>query len=127
MVDTNEIKKNIQEQIEYRVKAGFEIREDIIEILVEMVEEEYERDDQTIYIESLIDKLFSQHDKEQNTWKDPTDCDKIDDIFAKLEEKGIVARQNFACCNNCGHSEIGYEIKIFKEHSKPIGYTFYHS
>jgi len=33
----------------------------------------------------------------------------------------IVARQNFTCCQNCGHSEIGDEMS---ESSR--GYTFFH-
>jgi hypothetical protein len=37
-----------------------------------------------------------------------------------------VARQNFACCNNCGFTEIWDEIEQ-AEKSQPVdGYVFYH-
>jgi hypothetical protein len=55
-----------------------------------------------------------------------TDCDKLDKAFAGLEMKGIVARQNFTCCQTCGNAEIGDEIKAFAEKTEPKGYTYYH-
>lgn len=41
--------------------------------------------------------------------------------FDELEDAGIVARENFACCARCGHGEIRAEMD---EDSR--GYVFFH-
>src|SRR5438270_300390 len=47
--------------------------------------------------------------------------------FADLESAGIVCRQNFTCCGNCGGAEIGDEIEQQRELGREIcGYTFFH-
>src|SRR4029079_1351153 len=73
------------------------------------------------------DKAFAAHLDAQREWPSVTDCDRLDRAFADLNGRGIVARQNFACCSNCGHAEIGEEIDAEKERgTKVIGYTFFH-
>ncbi len=73
------------------------------------------------------DKAFAEQLDVQRQWPAVTDCDRLDRAFADLNRSGIVARQNFACCNNCGHAEIGDEIEAAeKSGTKAIGYTFFH-
>lgn len=43
--------------------------------------------------------------------------------FADLESKGVVARQNFSCCGNCGSGEIWDEVSDFGQWR---GYVFFH-
>ncbi|MDQ7027115.1 MAG: hypothetical protein Q9P01_21875 [Anaerolineae bacterium] len=62
----------------------------------------------------------------QKTWTHETDCDKLDEVFAELDRQGIVARQNFTCCQTCGHTEIGYEIDDAMEYRVVRGYVFFH-
>jgi len=50
-----------------------------------------------------------------------TDCDRLTEAFAELDGAGIVAREHFACCQNCGTSEIWGEAD--PEHR---GYVFFH-
>lgn len=38
-----------------------------------------------------------------------TDREKIRAAFRELEENGISARGDFACCGSCGHAELGQE------------------
>ena len=40
--------------------------------------------------------------------------------------RGVVARQNFTCCQTCGHAEIGDEIAQALTKAEAVGYTFYH-
>ncbi len=55
----------------------------------------------------------------------PTDCDRLDEAFAALNRQGIVARQDFSCCNKCGFTEIWGEVE--EEKHRPVeGYVFYH-
>jgi hypothetical protein len=73
------------------------------------------------------DKAFVERLDTQRQWPAVTDCDRLDQAFADLDRSGIVARQNFTCCQNCGHAEIGDEIAAAEESGiRPIGYTFFH-
>jgi len=75
-----------------------------------------------------IDKAFAGQIDAQRQWPDVTDCDRLDRAFAALDRGGIVARQNFVCCQNCGHAEIGDEVYAAeKSGTNVIGYTFFHS
>jgi hypothetical protein len=75
----------------------------------------------------MDDKAFAERLDAQRNWPAVTDCDRLDQAFADLDRSGIVARQNFTCCQNCGHAEIGDEIAAAEESGiRPIGYTFFH-
>ena len=88
-------------------------------------EEEYgEVEEQSV--EQLVDQAIRAHHAKQATWTEPTDCDKLDTAFATMEARGLVARQNFTCCNTCGRAEIWDEIVAAEESREVIGYAFYH-
>jgi hypothetical protein len=75
----------------------------------------------------LVREALADHYREQATWPDRTDCDRLDDAFAELEGRGIVCRQNFSCCGNCGVTEIGDEIADAEDAGVEVrGYAFYH-
>src|SRR5262249_19629581 len=76
-------------------------------------------------VERLTREAVQEHRRQQSEWVGPTDCDRIDQAFADLESEGIVARQNFTCCQNCGHYEIGDEIA--RAEGPVDGYVFYHA
>jgi hypothetical protein len=44
---------------------------------------------------------------EQAGWEGETDPERLTRAFAALESRAITARENFACCRNCGQAEIG--------------------
>jgi len=73
------------------------------------------------------DKAFAEQLDAQQKWPAVTDCDRLDQAFADLDRSGIVARQNFTCCQNCGHAEIGEEIDTAEQAGTDvIGYAFFH-
>jgi hypothetical protein len=77
--------------------------------------------------ERLTAEALAVHLYEQAGWPDVTDCDRLDAAFAALEADGIVARQHFSCCGNCGHAEMGDEIAQAEDAGRAVrGYTFYH-
>ncbi|MFE6307296.1 DUF6891 domain-containing protein [Nocardiopsis sp. NPDC057823] len=53
-----------------------------------------------------------------------TDAERLTEALFALEEHGIVAREDFACCQRCGVSEIREEG--LDDGSDPRGYVFYH-
>ncbi|MCO8269836.1 hypothetical protein M1L60_04425 [Actinoplanes sp. TRM 88003] len=66
---------------------------------------------------------FAAHLAEQASWPSRTDNDRLTDAFRALDTAGIVARQDFACCQNCGVAEIGDEVR---PELPARGYVFYH-
>jgi hypothetical protein len=124
----SDIKSEIDELVKNEVYKGFTAKNEIIEHITEIVEDEYDIDTNSIkyYIEDTTCKLLNEHYEEQKTWQFETDCDKLDKVFNLLEDRGIVARQNFTDCQTCGNFEIKEEIENFSNNAVPIGYTFYH-
>ncbi|HZM75334.1 MAG TPA: hypothetical protein VFC19_06385 [Candidatus Limnocylindrales bacterium] len=95
-------------------------------------------DDPDDFIESYLDEDFPLSEEEVRTafdlmlqvrlvqqaqWTAEETTTNLDRAFEELEEAGIVARQNFACCMNCGSSEIFDERDDSREWR---GYVFFH-
>ncbi|MCP3782831.1 hypothetical protein NLX85_05565 [Micromonospora sp. A3M-1-15] len=72
---------------------------------------------------AAVAEELSAHLADQETWPEVTDSDRLTAAFRALDATGIVARENFTCCQNCGVEEIGAEAR---RGLKPRGYTFYH-
>lgn len=109
-----------------RVREGFESIHEIVENATDYAAEKYARDDLQTQIKRLVAKSLAAHRAEQAEWKSSTDCDRLNDAFSVLNEQGIVARQDFSCCNNCGFTEIWDEVEA-EEKRRPVeGYVFYH-
>lgn len=114
----------IHEYVSARVAEGFETRDDLVAGAIGCLSNEYDSDDLMVIVERITDEWLYAHYQAQACWDHPTDCDKLNAAFAALEAEGIVARQNFACCQTCGHAEIWDEI--YKTPRDVDGYTFYH-
>lgn len=72
----------------------------------------------------LAATAFAEHLAVQATWPARTDNDRLTDAFRALDMAGIVARQDFTCCQNCGVNEIGDEVR---NPATARGYVFYHA
>ena len=78
-------------------------------------------------IARVLPELIRAKLASQTHWPSVTDCDRLDQAFAKLTKAGIVARQDFTCCTKCGSAEIGEEMQNEKAMGVEVrGYTFYH-
>jgi hypothetical protein len=110
-----------------RVAEGFDSEEDIVEDALEYFAEEFEDNLQlSAMARKFAAELMASHLEEESHWSDETDCDRLDHAFDELETLGIVARQNFTCCQTCGHAEIWEEIEQVKQDFEVKGYVFYH-
>lgn len=118
----------IRSYLAERVAEGFDSEEDIVESALEyFVEELEEKPELKELISPLTSELISKHLECQKTWQTPTDCDRLDSAFEELELNGIVCRQNFTCCQTCGHAEIWEEIEQAKQEGLAVsGYVFFH-
>jgi hypothetical protein len=119
--------KEMRDSIRREVAAGFDDPDDIIEGVVERFSDQADEEELRPQAERLIRQAVRAHLRAQATWPKTTDCDRLDAAFADLEASGVVARQNFTCCQNCGHGEIGGEIAEVRDAGREVhGYTFYH-
>lgn len=120
-----EIPNDLREFIAACVRQGFESVHEVVDNAKIYAYERLGRDDLTSDIQRLTAELLIAHRAEQAGWENTTDCDRLDQAFAALEQRGIVARQNFSCCNHCGFTEIWNEVDE-TEKSRPVdGYAFY--
>jgi hypothetical protein len=121
-----EAPEDLREFIAHRVREGFESAHEIVENAHDWASDKYERDDLLPEIKRLTAELVAAHQAEQVGWGPTTDCDRLDQAFAALNRQGIVARQDFSCCNNCGFTEIWDEVEEAEMQHPVEGYVFYH-
>jgi hypothetical protein len=115
----------LKKDIAAHVAEGFSSRAAIVGRFTEDPDEESYGELDEGAVEKMVDQAIAAHHAKQATWSKPTDCDKLDVVFRSLNRKGILARQNFSCCSNCGHYEMESELKDPK-HRRVTGYAFYH-
>jgi hypothetical protein len=117
--------EDLREFIAYRVREGFESVHEIVENATDYAFGKLEGDFEP-EIKRLTAELIVAHRSEQVEWGPSTDCDRLDEAFATLNRQGIVARQDFSCCNNCGFTEIWDEVEEAEKQQPVEGYVFYH-
>ncbi|MFE9691472.1 DUF6891 domain-containing protein [Micromonospora sp. NPDC005806] len=71
----------------------------------------------------VVAEELTAHLTAQESWSAPTDSDRLTAAFRALSAAGVVARENFTCCQNCGLGEIGAEVP---PEVTPRSYAFYH-
>ncbi|GGO01570.1 DUF6891 domain-containing protein [Micromonospora parathelypteridis] len=71
----------------------------------------------------VVTEELSAHLAAQARWPEVTDSDRLTAAFRTLSAAGLVAREDFACCQNCGVAEIGDEVPRGRT---ARGYAFYH-
>ncbi|HET6572719.1 MAG TPA: hypothetical protein VFG68_03885 [Fimbriiglobus sp.] len=118
----------LENAIRQDVAGGFKAADEILRIAVEVAGDGLPNPDALLPIaQRVVREALTDHYQEQAGWPATTDCDRLDDAFAELESNGIVCRQDFSCCGNCGVAEIGDEITATEATGRDVkGYTFYH-
>jgi hypothetical protein len=117
----------LRDVIETDVKSGFASRDEIIEAGTDFLLGEYDFDWIEDNAARITDECLNEHFASQRTWTGETDCDRLDEAFVELDRNGIVARQNFTCCQTCGCAEISYEIEDTEAFRPVRGYVFFHT
>jgi len=88
----------MRHNIERDVICGFSTPHEIIQGAVEVFSDQYEADLLRFHTECITREVLAHHLQAQDGWRDVTDCDLLDSVFAELNQAGVLARQNFSCC-----------------------------
>lgn len=117
--------ERIRAEVEAQARQGFATDAQIVESVTAVLVDEFPNDASFANrVWRVAPEVLAAVEAESRTWQVPTDNDRLDRAFAALERDGIVARQNFTCCQSCGHAEIGDEIEAARG---PVsGYVFFH-
>ncbi len=109
------------------VRAGFQPREQIWLAADDVCEEAADPDAMRAFAAAELARLWDHQRAVEAGWEGRTDCDRLDQAFAELESLGIVCRQDFTCCGNCGAAEIADEFAAMEAGGVCVrGYAFYH-
>ncbi|WP_205762190.1 DUF6891 domain-containing protein [Longimicrobium terrae] len=118
---------DLREWLVREIAAGFSDPDEIVEAAGDVFEGQLDRDVVQAEAERMLPGLLAAHAREEATWPETTDNDRLEAAFAELEDGGIVCRENFACCNNCGSAEIWAEVEAVNDIIPHVrGYVFYH-
>jgi hypothetical protein len=95
----------VRELIAAKVKTGSGTREEVAANAVEFYKRvsylpadeigETGQIDLERAVARITDEELEAHRRREATWTSPTDCDRLDRAFARLEMSGILARQDF--------------------------------
>lgn len=127
MTTAGQLDRDIRELITRRVEIGFESYDDIMQAVVDIYSDTYPGENLETFAEQSIREVLQAHYARQQGWIELTDCDRLNLVFEELNQRGVVARQDFACCNTCGFAEIWDEIEVVGRNGKVLtGFAFYH-
>ncbi len=119
--------KAVRDFVRMKVAAGFRPLDEIAEKAVEIGALDAPAEQVRPLVPAILDECVREHLSRQSTWPDETDCDRLSAGFEQLERQGIVARQDFSCCGNCGVGEIWQAIEAGRDAGRTVrGYTFFH-
>jgi hypothetical protein len=100
-METRTSQQTIDEMREYivrKIAAGFDSAEDIASRALEVVSDAQEPEVLRAIAERLTREAALAHLAAEQQWPAVTDCDLLDRAFEELQRAGIVARQDFTCC-----------------------------
>ncbi|MQY10845.1 hypothetical protein SRB5_09580 [Streptomyces sp. RB5] len=113
-----DVREDIEGHVREMLRAGFVSRRHV----AGYVEERVPGAVSAAQAQEIATRLWDERLAEQASWAGMTDAERIRDLFIAFNDLGIVARENFSCCRECGLSEI-------RDKSKPTsrGFLFFHT
>ncbi|MFD6310415.1 DUF6891 domain-containing protein [Streptomyces nigra] len=112
----------LEERVRETLAGGYATRAELAELAEDYLVTDDRRPVSHEQAIALADRLWLERVAEQATWQGETDPERLTRAFTALQGSGITARENFACCRNCGESEIGAAGD-----PDARGYVFFHS
>ncbi|MET9557001.1 hypothetical protein [Streptomyces sp. NPDC006645] len=118
-------REEIEEYVRGLIRRGYDGRAQLAEDAEEWLVDGDERPVSAAQARGIVDRLWLERVEEQTGWEGETDPERITAVFAGLDERGIVARENFTCCRSCGLAEIGAE-RAESDTREVRGFVFFH-
>lgn len=112
------------EEIDVLVRSAFWDRDRILEIMCEELYAPGDLDENAVAV--AITSSIAEWQAGQKEWPDETDCDRLDQAFAKLNQHGVIALHNAGMTQSDGYDDFR---EIYEDHPKQneiIGYCYYH-
>ena len=108
------------EHVQRLVRPGFLRRTEVLERVRDDAADLPGRPDAAV-VDRVVHQVWAERMQEEQSWRDQGDHARLSAAFRELRDGGVTARMNFACCQNCGHTEI-------EDHRGPgdHGYVFFH-
>lgn len=123
---TEDDQANALAEMSWLVQSGFYNDQDVREIIEQEMFAPGEI--QPDWLADEVAKAFNARNADEQTWPAETDCDRLDDLFAKLEDEHLVALQNAGLTQADGVSDAVEEyMEAGGEESGLRGYCFYHA
>lgn len=121
----HEIKIEAIKYLERDILFGFESKQELFESISELF---YDEDFDYNWFKTEIDKRFSSHLKDSVKWKNPTDFERLVNVFDQLNKEKIISLHK---AGNTRQDSEGDCIEIIEELQaigiKVKGYCYYHS
>lgn len=132
MLPPNDLPKDVIESVKNHVdravRAGFDSDEEILSFAADIAADAPGSVTASNWIASVLRESRSNQLEAMRSWPSVTDCDRLDAAFAELEMQGILAKQNYSCCQTCANAEINIEIEERIEDGQHVdGYVYYHA
>ncbi|MFD3520211.1 DUF6891 domain-containing protein [Streptomyces sp. NPDC058653] len=119
-----ETRREVEEYVRGLIRRGYDSRARLAEDAEEWLVDGDERPVSGAQARQIVDRLWLERVEEQAGWEGETDPERITSVFAELDARGVVARENFTCCRSCGLSEIGAEPD---NPGSVRGFVFFHT
>ncbi|MEU6733220.1 DUF6891 domain-containing protein [Streptomyces physcomitrii] len=105
-VDVSELPKDVRAEIEEYVRellrVGYASRDQLAEAAERWLSDEDEQPVSAAQARQLVEALWQERHAQTRRWPEVTDPDRVSRAFAELDAGGLTARENFACCRDCG-------------------------
>jgi hypothetical protein len=119
------LEPDVLDQIDFLIRSGFEDPDRIVEMLCEELFEEGELDEEEVV--AAVAAASAAHEKDKATWPAITDCDKLDGVFARLNEAGVIAVQYAGYTQSDGYDDVREIYHAHPDRERVLGYCFYHA
>jgi len=117
----NETDKYILDSIHSWVWSGFYSPEEVNE----MIDDILEADAHEQMLRAAVAPEFAKKQQAEQTWPAITDCNRLDNAFAALDQRGILCLQNAGYTMSDGHDDAN-ELLSKQPRGRYFGYCFYH-
>ena len=121
--EQDELLNDVLDSIKEYVWAGFYSPDEVYDEAEEILEDEPDVHLTESELRTTIAQLFAEKREAERSWSSTTDCDRLDEAFAALDERGIAALHYAGYTQSDGLSDIAEHVGDHPGQYR--GYCFY--